>query len=206
MKKLRFILTIILPLIIFIYITFNVINHKTDSFDNYCYKEISKFISPNITHFMILISFFGLGHFLVAFSLILIIAFLKTEKTSFFTSMIIINLFISSIINTSFKYLIHRERPNIMRLVEIGGFSFPSGHSMVSMSFYGFLIFLCFKNYKTGWKYLIIALLSILILLIGLSRIYLGVHYASDVIGGFTLGILWLGILCFIINIKHNPK
>lgn len=184
----------------------NVANSNTDGFDSYVYKVISKFISSSVTEIMILISFFGSGEFLTALSFILIIAFYRKERYSFYSAMIVINLMLSSLINLGIKYIIHRSRPNILKLIEIGGFSFPSGHSMASMSFYGFLIYLTLKNYKAKVKYLIMVSLSIVILLIGLSRIYLGVHYASDVIGGFSLGILWTGIYSIIVDIRDRKK
>lgn len=204
MKKLRYLLTIILPILIFIFITYNVVNKRTNHFDSLIYKEVSRYIVPKLTDIMILISFLGSAECLIVIALIITVAFYYNEKYTFFSAMIAVNLILSSIINVGMKYIIHRDRPNIMKLIEIGGFSYPSGHSMVSMSFYGFLIFLCLKNYKTRWKYLIMAILSILILFIGLSRIYLGVHYASDVAGGFDLGILWLGIFTIIVEIRYK--
>ena len=80
-----------------------------------------------------------------------------------------------------------------MRLIEEQGYSFPSGHSMVSTAFYGLLIYLIYKNVKNKYiKYTLCTILSILILIIGLSRIYLGVHYVSDVIGGVCFSIAYL--------------
>jgi len=70
-------------------------------------------------------------------------------------------------------------------------FSFPSGHSMAAMTFYGFLIYMIYKsNMSKTFKILLISLLSILILSIGVSRIYIGVHYFSDVITGFLCSII----------------
>ena len=114
--------------------------------------------------------------------------------------MIALNLAIVSVLNEAFKVIFHRERPDILRLVEAGGFSFPSGHSMISMSFYGFIAYLFYANMKSRWKYLIISMFSVIILLIGISRIYLGVHYASDVLAGFSAGLTWLAIFVMLIN------
>lgn len=206
MKLLRYALTIATPLVLFVYIMYNVTNNLTGDLDSIVYKKVAEFISPGLTDFMKLLSFFGSGQFLIIFSLVLVAVFYKYERNSFNTAMIFINLFSSSVINTSIKYLIRRDRPNILRLIEIIGYSFPSGHSMVSMSFYGFLIYLSFKNINSRWKYVMAFVLTTVILLIGLSRIYLGVHYFSDVIGGFTLGILWIGIYTIIVDIRYNKK
>ena len=96
--------------------------------------------------------------------------------------------------------MFQRGRP-IDSIIEESGYSFPSGHSMVSMAFYGFLIYLVYKS-NIKYKGLIIGLLSVLIVLIGISRIYLGVHYPTDVIGGFTLSLSYL--LLFIDITKPN--
>lgn len=82
-------------------------------------------------------------------------------------------------------------------------YSFPSGHSMVSMAFYGYLVYLIYKYVKNKYiKWTSITLLSILIFLIGISRIYLGVHYTSDVVGGFLISIAYLIIYINIMD-KH---
>lgn len=73
------------------------------------------------------------------------------------------------------------------------GYSFPSGHSMVSMAFYGLLIYLIWKNCANPkLRNSLCFFLALLIPLIGLSRVYLGVHYASDVIGGFVVSLVYL--------------
>ncbi|HEY0898042.1 MAG TPA: phosphatase PAP2 family protein, partial [Sphingobacteriaceae bacterium] len=76
------------------------------------------------------------------------------------------------------------------------GYSFPSGHAMSSVTFFGLLIYFIWKRagLNPGIRYLIISLLVLLICIIGISRIYLRVHYASDVIAGFCVGLIWLVI------------
>ena len=91
------------------------------------------------------------------------------------------------------KHIIRRARPEGIALIEETGFSFPSGHSMVGFAFYGFIIYLIYKsNLKKQIKILLITLLSLLIFNIGLSRIYLGVHYVTDVLTGYMLGLICL--------------
>lgn len=79
-----------------------------------------------------------------------------------------------------------------MRLVDISGYSFPSGHSMIGTAFYGYLAYLCAILMKKPWKALLPSLLLLLVLLIGYSRIYLGVHFASDVAAGLSAGFCWV--------------
>lgn len=91
------------------------------------------------------------------------------------------------------KNTLKRPRPIDYRLIEETGYSFPSGHSMASMAFYGLLIYLIYRNVKNKYlKWTLICLLSVLIILIGISRIYLGVHYTSDVLAGFLVSLSYL--------------
>lgn len=108
---------------------------------------------------------------------------------------LIINLCLvtSWLIMHGLKVLISRPRPTGEHLTYATGFSFPSGHAMLSMAFYGFIAYLLWINlpHKGGrWG---AGLLILLILAIGLSRVYLNVHYASDVLAGFLLGglLVW---------------
>lgn len=99
----------------------------------------------------------------------------------------------SIILNEALKLLFHRQRPGLPHLVEVTGLSFPSGHAMVSFSFYGLLAYLVWANFSGRILKLLAALfLAVLILAIGISRIYLGVHYPSDVLAGFSAGSFWL--------------
>ena len=98
------------------------------------------------------------------------------------------------ILKNTFK----RSRPNINRLVEEKGYSYPSGHTMTSTIFYGFMIFLIvISNIILPLKIIIISLLILLILIVGYSRIYLGVHYFSDVIGAILFGSTYLLLYIF---------
>jgi undecaprenyl-diphosphatase len=93
-------------------------------------------------------------------------------------------------------------------LKAVKGLSFPSGHAIMAVTFYGFIIYILFHTVDhSGAKYFLTALLVILILLIGFSRIYLRVHYASDVLSGFIIGLLWLFISLAVLNrIEHYFK
>lgn len=121
---------------------------------------------------------------------ILCAIFIKNKKIAF---AIPINLILSTMLNLMLKNIVERPRPIGYRLIDETGYSFPSGHSMISAAFYGLIIYFVWKNVKnTKLKYISCILLALLILLIGISRIYLGVHYASDVLGGFTISIAYL--------------
>ncbi len=100
--------------------------------------------------------------------------------------------------NSIIKHIVCRPRPDILRLVKIGGYSFPSGHSMIAITLYGFLFALVTCKIKKKWLRLLLQVLLVcLIFNICISRIYVGVHYASDVFGGFVLGFAELLLVLY---------
>ncbi|OKP77165.1 phospholipid phosphatase [Paenibacillus helianthi] len=102
----------------------------------------------------------------------------------------------SQMLNTWMKLWFHRERPNIHRLIEQAGYSFPSGHSMAAFSLYGVLAYLLWRHMRGGTEQVLLILFTVLMTGgIGWSRVYLGVHYPSDVIGGYAASGAWL-MLC----------
>ena len=106
-----------------------------------------------------------------------------------------VNLVLATLLNLLLKTLVQRPRPEGYRLVAESGFSFPSGHSMVAMAFYGLLIWMVWRYEKDALvRWLGVIGFGLVIVLVGLSRIYLGVHYASDVLAGFCASIAWLGV------------
>jgi undecaprenyl-diphosphatase len=104
---------------------------------------------------------------------------------------------ICTLIQDTLKLMFQRIRPDVsLHLIEQGGYSFPSGHSFTNFVFFGMIIFLCRRKLKnkatTNW---ITVLLGCLVFLIGFSRIYLGVHFPTDVLGGWALGLSLIMIL-----------
>ena len=162
------------------------------------YKIISTFlISDFTTPIAKFITNFGGAIFLIILTITLFIL-IKNKKIGL---SIILNLIVITGLNQILKNILQRPRPTEYRLIEETGFSFPSGHSMVSMAFYGYLIYLIYKYVKNKYlKWISIVLLSILICSIGISRIYLGVHYTSDVLGGFLISLSYLIVYTLIVN------
>ncbi|MDV5987712.1 UNVERIFIED_CONTAM: phosphatase PAP2 family protein [Streptococcus canis] len=110
--------------------------------------------------------------------------------------LVLSNGVVAAVLISSLKWLYQRPRPSIEHLVHAGGFSFPSGHSMGSMLIFGSLLIICHQRIISRSLRLVVDTIFItLILLIGLSRIYLGVHYPSDVLAGFILGFSVLHFL-----------
>ena len=162
------------------------------------YKMVSTFlISDFATPIAKFITNFGGAIFLIGVTILLIIL-IKNKKIGL---SIFANLVIITGLNQLLKRILQRPRPTEFRIVEETGYSFPSGHSMVSMAFYGYLIYLIYKYVKNKYiKWSLIVLLSCLIVGIGTSRIYLGVHYTSDVLGGFLISVSYLVIYISAVN------
>jgi len=98
-----------------------------------------------------------------------------------------------AVLNFLFKNLFERSRPDLFRVVEEAGYSFPSGHAMVSVCFYGMLTYLIVRHISSWhWRLVVITLTLALIAAIGVSRVYLGVHYPTDVVAGYFAGGMWL--------------
>ena len=162
------------------------------------YKLISTFlISDFATPIAKFITNFGGAIFLIVLTIVLFIL-IKNRKIGL---SIFSNLVIITVLNQLLKNILQRPRPTEYRIIEETGYSFPSGHSMISMAFYGYLIYLIYKYVKSKYvKWTSIVLFSILICSIGISRIYLGVHYTSDVLGGFLISISYLVIYISAVN------
>ena len=176
----------------------DVFNKEIMNGDIIGYKLISTFlISDFVTPIAKFITNFG-GAIFLSIATVMLFLLIKNKKIGL---SIISNIVIITVLNQLLKRILQRPRPTEFRLVEEKGYSFPSGHSMVSMAFYGYLIYLIYRYIKNKYvKWTLITILNILICLIGISRIYLGVHYTSDVLGGFLLSISYLVI--YISSIK----
>ena len=176
----------------FLALTEDVFNKEIMQGDIIGYKIISTFlISDFVTPIAKFITNFG-GAIFLSIATIALLLLIKNKKIglSIFSNIVII-----TILNQLLKRILRRPRPTEFRIVEETGYSFPSGHSMVSMAFYGYLIYLIYRYIKNKYvKWTLITILSILICLIGISRIYLGVHYTSDVLGGFLISVSYLVI------------
>ena len=196
-KTLKWIILLIC-LIVFLALAEDVFHKEIMKGDIIGYKIISTFlISDFTTPIAKFITNFGGAIFLIILTITLFIL-IKNKKIGL---SIILNLIVITGLNQILKYILQRPRPTEYRLIEETGFSFPSGHSMVSMAFYGYLIYLIYKYVKNkDLKWISIVLLSILICSIGISRIYLGVHYTSDVLGGFLISLSYLIVYTLIVN------
>ncbi len=104
-----------------------------------------------------------------------------------------VNLVCVVVLNTVLKVIVQRPRPAGFRLISESGYSFPSGHSMVAMAFFGLLIWMVWRYHRRdAMRVVWCVCFGLVIAMVGISRIYLGVHYASDVLAGFCVSLIWL--------------
>lgn len=122
--------------------------------------------------------------------LLLIVAFAPGRRPG---ACCALNLALVVVLNQVLKFIVQRPRPEGFRLAAETGFSFPSGHSMVAMAFFGLLIWMVWRYERDRAVRIGCSVaLAVLIVAVGVSRIYLGVHYASDVVAGFCASLAWL--------------
>lgn len=192
---------IITSLILFVFITYAIFNNKITQIDQMVHSHILNMRNDTLTNTLIVITNISSAYSLIVIS-ILLLAVIKNKKIPL---LICLNLVSAYLINATAKIIFTRPRPIGINLIEESGFSYPSGHAMISMSYFGFIAYLIYKNSKNKFnKSILIITLILTILTIGFSRIYLGVHYLSDVIGGFLLSIIYLTIYIKNINLENN--
>ena len=194
------IVSLIILFIVFLIWSTLMLKGKLDKFDNSFYERIN--ITNLKTKIFKFITFLASAKFIAFLCLVLVV--LIQEKI--ISILIILNMLLIWGLIGILKRIFRRERPNINRLVNEKGYSYPSGHTLTATNFYGFIIFLIIISpFLVSIKVILICLLSILILIVGFSRIYLGVHYLSDIIGGILFGtsylLLYIFFTYFILNL-----
>lgn len=186
MKKRNKIIILIITIIMYIINTMLVITNKYLTIDDQVHSFIRNSANNNMDKVMKVFTFFGSGTFIVLLTLILLIVYLVKHKKN---KAYIVGgaIALSTIVNNIIKLIIRRPRPEYITVVE-KSFSYPSGHVMAATTLYGVIIYLISKSdLKKSLKTLYSILLVILIILVGVSRIYLGAHYFSDVFGAMIL-------------------
>ena len=176
---------------------FLIFRNKIIGLDNNIYLLLNNLENSILTNFFKIITYLGSAYILIFLAFISLFFIKKNNKYKYIS----INLALAFLFNQILKNIFRRTRPLFKHLVKESGFSFPSGHAMVSFCFYGLIIYFIHKS-NLKHKRIYEILLIVIIVLIGLTRIYLGVHYFSDIIGGFLFGLLYL--LLFIRLLKLN--
>src|SRR4030095_2553582 len=193
-------LTAAISVLVFLaWLTDEVLEGSTRAFDEAIRAAVHQTASPTLTTLMRGISFLGSTQFLFAATAVIVVWFIfrrwKREAI-----LLAINMIGASVLNITLKLAFKRVRPEpFFNLATPKSFSFPSGHSLASFCFFGALAVILNARIKSrGVRTAIWITAGVIIFLIGLSRIYLGVHYATDVIAGFTAALIWIGAVKFV--------
>lgn len=202
---------VVLGINLFIELTETLKSDLLADYDHKITEYVISYRSSALTKYFLFVTnvgdVYGYALVLVAFTLMSIYVF-KSWKL---ISQIVIVLALSALSNLMLKRFVDRARPGIEHMVSVETLSYPSGHAMSAMAFYGFLIYL-FYRFKINifLKIGVILLLGILILSIGLSRIYLGVHFPSDIVGGYVAGFIWVVFCILLFNLielfRRDPR
>lgn len=173
--------------------------HDILAFDSVIIAFVQGLETPTLTAIMTFFTFIGSWKSIVVIALLVIFFLYKvlhhrSELVLF--SLVIIG---APMLNKVLKNFFERTRPDLHRLIEIGGYSFPSGHAMNAMAVYGILTFLLWRHIPTrSGRALLLIVSMMMIFMIGISRVYLGVHYPSDIIAGYFASGFWLAVAIWV--------
>lgn len=166
---------------------------KVVVFDSSIISAVQSQESPSLTTIMEFFTVVGSTQVVVVLTLFIIFFLFKVLHHRLELLLFMGVVAGSPILNFVLKEFFQRARPDFHRLIEIGGYSFPSGHAMNAFTVYGILSFLLWRHiFNRSGRTLLLLFCTFFIIMIGVSRIYLGVHYPSDVIGGYLAGGFWL--------------
>lgn len=177
----------VIPLTLFAIVAILLKAGFNERFESWAYSVVVRPMSPTLNTIATVVTRFGDTITVVLICLVLIII---PASRKIIALPVISAVIASTLLNNGLKFLFLRERPNILRLITETGYSFPSGHSMVNATLYFMFILLAFRHLKDKrLKVIVTVFCSFMFITIGITRIYLGVHYAFDVLGGWFLGI-----------------
>lgn len=196
----------LVSLLLFIFIANEMVLENENTLDVLAFQKLARFTNSTLTRAMLFITFFGSNYFLLPAYIFLVGYFLLFKKTRRLSLDVAAVGITSTIILFSLKAIFHRHRPLDPLVRNVNGFSFPSGHSFSSFTFFGLLIYILW-NHKMNptVRWIATSFYFLFACAIAFSRIYLHVHYASDVVAGFCLCIVWLGLSFWVIR-KYTHK
>jgi membrane-associated phospholipid phosphatase len=197
----------LVSIIILIVIVYQIFYKNNNAFDNFISKEISLCITSARTEVILFFTLLGSHKFLIPawVMLALLYCFLYKEKLGA-AKILGIGIF-NLIIMFSLKFLFNRPRPGMALISEVPGLSFPSGHALMGSTFFSIVIYFVYRNVKNVFiKNALLVLLVFTILMIGFSRIYLRLHYTTDVIAGYCFGMLSFSFFYYVQNIFNRKN
>lgn len=184
----------IVLIVIFASLAKGVMQNELSQFDNTVGSYVRSFARPQLTRLNIWITTLGSAQVEIPLFLLVASYLLFKLKHTWEATLLATALAGAWLLNEVLKLAFQRSRPSMRHLVEAGGYSFPSGHAMVAAAFYGMVGYVLWLNLreKTVYAWLVFLLTGILVIAISISRVYLAVHFPSDIIAGLAAGGVWL--------------
>jgi membrane-associated phospholipid phosphatase len=180
-------------LFVFGWLAEEMLEGDTQQFDAFVRTAVHQFATPSLTRLMQVFSFLGSVAAVTAMSLLAVCVSLYFRHTRT-AALATITMLGVAVLDLALKHAFHRPRPVAFFGATPNSYSFPSGHALGSFCFYGILAAIL-AGRAHGWsaKFSVWITAVLLVGMIGLSRIYLGVHYPSDVIAGYCAAAVWVG-------------
>jgi undecaprenyl-diphosphatase len=195
----------VLALFLFAWLGSEVVEGDTQHFDQVIREWVHRYASPGMTGAMTAISLLGYNLLIVELAIALaVFAWLRWRRAAVWLAIAMAG---SLVLDLALKYLYHRTRPTAYFGMAPHSYSFPSGHALCSFCFYGVLAGLLSARIKSlALQIVIWAAAAALVIAIGLSRIYLGVHYPSDVLAGYLAATVWVGTIIVLDHVRRFRK
>ncbi len=193
-------------LLVFGWLAEEMLEGDTQKFDTFVRTAVHQLATPGLTRLMQIFSFLGSVAAVTAMCLVAICVslYFRRARTA---ALLAITMLGVAVLDVALKYAFHRPRPVAFFGATPSSYSFPSGHALGSLCFYGILAAILAPRARgRGAKFCVWMSAVILVGMIGFSRIYLGVHYASDVIAGYCAAAVWVGAVGFLDRTLMNGK
>jgi len=182
-------------------------NESMEHFDLAVINFVQGMEMPWLTPIMKVFTWIGSGYVVAPITIIafiLLFFIYRYRQQAFLLVTVILG---TVILNSLLKIYFKRDRPEIYRILDATGFSFPSGHTMMAFSLYTIIAYILWRNIRTTLNHILLILFTtFMIIMISTSRIYLGVHYPSDIVGGFMVSALWLIIVIAVYGYYQNRR
>ncbi|HKV91858.1 MAG TPA: phosphatase PAP2 family protein [Candidatus Angelobacter sp.] len=195
----------ILCLFVFVWLGREMRAGDTLRFDGAIRNWVHQFASPGMTILMKIFSMLGAQ----ILAVVLVVAFVIFARLRWKRAALWLAIAMAGalVLEASLKYAYHRIRPQAYFIPEPDSYSFPSGHALTSFCFYGVLAGLVTDRIKSlSWRIAVWTAATLLVIAIGLSRIYLGVHYPSDVLAGYLAATVWVGTIIVLDHVRKVRK
>ena len=197
----RKVVLIVILLVLFFILTGLVVTGRMDVLDKSLFELLIKLKCKPLTNILYVITEIGSTIGVIIVLITSLISFVKAKKISDF-KYVLINTIIGVLLMKGIKEIVRRVRPS-WKWIKEGGYSYPSGHTISAVLLYGTLLLIVSKNVQGKLRKPLIAFLSIMMILIPISRIYFGVHYLTDVLASVILGFIILIITSIIMDKEY---